>query len=341
MASPDQEKKSLDGLKEQLDFLVKLKAEDFIRDQDLGTRLNFRDGVPYFERMLKLYHDLAKVNLDGIAHALIENHRQLAIQARGYFEQILSFDPNQSNPKSARDGLIDQIRDNYDGHFQRIYTTIAYSIRKGTDFEALEKEARQTVMAVRQSSEDLKKQGDQLKKDAEAVLKSMQDAAAEVGVGHHAINFKTQADEHFQTSQKWLYATCGLGVLGVIALWLLFIGPLKPDVANMNPGQAIYEVVSRLMVFSVISFGIYWAAKNFDSHRHNYVVNKHRQNALTTFQTFVRAADKDQATKNAVLMQAAQAIYMPQPSGYSENGSGSPPPTNVFEVIKKFSPASE
>jgi hypothetical protein len=41
------------------------------------------------------------------------------------------------------------------------------------------------------------------------------------------------------------------------------------------------------------------------------VVDQHRQNALSTFETFMKAAS-DEQMKNAVLLQATQAILTPQ-----------------------------
>ena len=103
---------------------------------------------------------------------------------------------------------------------------------------------------------------------------------------------------------------------------------------DLQLGEAIYHVASRLMAFSVLSFAIYWAAKNHGAHRHNYVINKHRQNALATFQAFTEAAKLDADVKAAVLLQASQAIYAAQSTGYSETMSAPPNPINMVEIIK-------
>ena len=78
-----------------------------------------------------------------------------------------------------------------------------------------------------------------------------------------------------------------------------------------------------------------WTGRVYKAHRHNYVINKHRQNALRTFEAFVKAA-KDEQTKSAVLLQATQCIFSPQPTGYlthEAEPSGSP---QILEIIRSM-----
>jgi len=65
-------------------------------------------------------------------------------------------------------------------------------------------------------------------------------------------------------------------------------------------------------------------------------VNQHRQNALSTFETFVKAAADDQ-TKGAVLLQATQAIFTPQVTGFIAQESDSGGPAQVLEIFRSAS----
>ena len=65
------------------------------------------------------------------------------------------------------------------------------------------------------------------------------------------------------------------------------------------------------------------------------VVNGHRQNALTTFQTFVKAAgDEDKETKNAVLLEATRCIFSPMSTGYL-GGDQETPNSSIVEVLTR------
>jgi hypothetical protein len=66
---------------------------------------------------------------------------------------------------------------------------------------------------------------------------------------------------------------------------------------------------------------------------HNQVINRHRQTALTTFQAFV-GSTSDLQVKNAVLLQATQAIFLPQPSGYLKADNDTPQVNQFFDLVR-------
>ena len=90
---------------------------------------------------------------------------------------------------------------------------------------------------------------------------------------------------------------------------------------------------SRLLVLSVIFFGIAWSASNFKSHKHNEVINRHRQNALRTFETFVKATEEKE-TKDAVLLAATKSIFEGQSSGYLSSEHDQVPSSTIIEILR-------
>lgn len=77
------------------------------------------------------------------------------------------------------------------------------------------------------------------------------------------------------------------------------------------------------------------AAKNYTTHKHNAVVNRHRQNALLTYRALVTAAE-DTGTQDIVLAHAASCIFSPQETGFAtskgDSVSGS---KSVLELLTK------
>ena len=61
-------------------------------------------------------------------------------------------------------------------------------------------------------------------------------------------------------------------------------------------------------------------ARNFLSHTHNAIVNKHRQNALLTFKSLAGAAGNN-SNQDIILTQAAACIFSPQDTGYTKHTS--------------------
>jgi hypothetical protein len=77
-----------------------------------------------------------------------------------------------------------------------------------------------------------------------------------------------------------------------------------------------------------------WCTRNYSAARHNQVVNQHRRNALNTFRAFTEAAAGDEATKNAVLLEATRSIFAPQPTGYGKGENEPQPAAQILEVFR-------
>ena len=130
-----------------------------------------------------------------------------------------------------------------------------------------------------------------------------------------------------------------LGVYAVLSIFIHKISWLSP----INIFETVQMAVSKILIFAVISFVLYLPARNFLSHKHNAVVNRHRQNALMTYKALVEAAGEKQQASEAVLVHAAACIYAPQPTGYAAGGgSDTQGARSVIELLSKpISPGTE
>lgn len=327
-----QEEQARTKLTQELEKLKQITPESLVRTEDLGRQLDFSKGMVVFERVLGLFMALKDANLDNLSYQALNNLATKAEDANQKFKQIKEFNPNQSNPSGTRDTLIQNLGETYHQYFDAISHILAYSVRKGTDFERLESEARQSLTDLQRIKFEQEQKASAMLADIQATLEKVRRAAAEVGVAQHSIHFKEQADDHLSRSRQWLVGTCWLG--GITLLYALGVGAYYIIVApQLNASQSVQLGIAKLFVFSVLYFATLWSAKMFKAHWHNYVVNKHRQNALSTFETFVKAASDDQ-TKNAVLVQATQSIFSQAHSGFvsgEPDGTGTP---QVLEIVR-------
>jgi hypothetical protein len=131
----------------------------------------------------------------------------------------------------------------------------------------------------------------------------------------------------------WLVATVAASAATVgVMIWLVRGSPL----ANAaSPGEITRYVMTRVSTFAVLSYLTVWTSRNYRAHRHLQVLNQHRNKALITFQTFVSAAGTDDATKNAVLLEATRCIFNAGPTAYAteERDGGTVP---IIEIVKSF-----
>lgn len=162
-----------------------------------------------------------------------------------------------------------------------------------------------------------------------SALTSAQTELAKGGVAKHSRIFDRQATIHQKSSDKWLHWGTGLviGAIGFAILMLLIILFLARD----------DEVQLRLAIFSgvivsFLSFGMVICFKNYFAEKHNQLVNAHKGNCLSSFNTFVDAADEER--KAALLLQASQTIFSHQKSGFLSKEADSQSPNPIIEVVK-------
>ena len=62
MATLEQEIQMKETLAKNLEALTSISIGSLIRREELGASLNFEEGKPYFERVLKLFSDIKNAN---------------------------------------------------------------------------------------------------------------------------------------------------------------------------------------------------------------------------------------------------------------------------------------
>ena len=332
-----QEDKALKELRESLNKLTQIQAEDLGRKEELGKAFSFEEEIPIFERTLKLFRDLSECNFDTLPHGVLNKLTQSARQALGEFDRIRNFNlVAEPNPKQARDQIVKNIEDRYPTYFDTLSPTIAYSVRKGTDFARLEREGKESLQLLGRIVIDHETKSKEKLDEMEKTLSKVRQAAAQVGVAQHSVHFMKQTEHHRKSSKVWLVATGIIGIITILFAWF--------SLHNVTSSDSTYQIirftVSRILIISILSYALVWSGKNYSAHKHNEVINKHRQNALSTFETFVKATD-DQETKNAVLLQATHCIFTPQRSGYLGKDS-EPSSTNRFvEILRQIVPSAK
>lgn len=334
----EQEEVERQQLQEVLKKLQEIKSEALIRREDLGKDLHFESGVGYFRRTLSLCDTLGTTQLDGVPLPILQQLRTHANQALAFFKQIQEFDPKQQqNPFQKRDELVNQIRSHYDTLYSVFSPVVAFGIRRGTDFAELERQARSTLQAVEASREEINRVGENLRKEAEAILGTMRSAAAEMGVAQQSIHFADQVRMHAQEGRKWLISSIAIAACVVLFAVITFALNWPPAPESISETGSLIKYLSlRVIILSILLYALVWSSRNYRAHRHNEIVNRHRQTALITFETFVKAAGGDSQTKNAVLLQATQSIFAPQASGYLSTEPEPLPQSTVVEILRKF-----
>ncbi len=169
-------------------------------------------------------------------------------------------------------------------------------------------------------------------KGAEERLKSIEEPLRRISsktvTDLNAREFEDEAISHNRQSYWWLVASaCVLVLLILLGFWF----NRQVEFTNTEQvGAAIEATAFRVLIFSLGTFALIFCTRTYASHRHNFVINRQRSNALKTFEMFANGSS-DAQVKDAILLQAAQCVFSPQTSGYIRN---EPDPTANTQVAR-------
>ncbi|WP_150302903.1 hypothetical protein [Pseudomonas saliphila] len=305
--------------KESLSRIQNFDVASLPRVEDLGARLNFNEVVEPAQILIDLYKRLSVTALQDFPDNVLTPIRDNSNNHYKLFTQIMEFSPEQQDPGTARTNLVKQVVGAYPPAFQALHQYISYSLHRSADFQRLDSDARATLQAIEDKSNKISGDLAKHEKDAKIVLDEIRRVAAEEGVTKQAAHFNAEYEHHTGEADRWQgYAVklaIGLGVFAVISLFLHKIPFLNPETTY----DAIQLSISKFLIFSVMAYMLFLSAKNFLNHKHNAIVNKHRQNALMTHGALVEASG-DEGVRDAVLLQAASCIFSPQSTGYAVSG---------------------
>lgn len=365
----DRQKQYIDPLYTLLRKIAVIDPNTLVQSERLGSELSFERIIPIFSAIASCSSRLAKLDLENVPYGVLSGLLSTFQQIDSVISQIISFSPvNHGNAAQARESFVQQLEDLWNAIYSTAQTTLSSNTEDlaKREIESLAIQVRTSVQMAAEAADSIKTKQAELSTDLEkfleqkktefeiestekfaninVVLDSVRNAAAEAGVSQNSIYFSQEAGEHLSAARKWLEATILVAILLVaFGLWgtklLAWTGTPEPLDAAAFIVQLRFFIQKGLVVFGLI-FALILTTRNYSSARHNYVVNKHRNNALSSFQAFASSAS-DEQTKNAVLMQATQSIFAPQPSGYIKVDGENTAHGSVIEILRTVGGAKD
>lgn len=315
----------LEETQESLSRMQAFDAKSLAREDELGRNFDFSAIIAPAAKLIRLYNQLGLSTLEDFPEAILVQIKQQSDADFNRFQQALDFDPTtveNQNPTLPRDNIIKQVTTAYAPAFQKLFPFISYGTSKAVDFQRMENEARAMLQNVKDEAGEITGQLTDHQSQAQTVLADVRKVAAEQGVSQQAIYFKEESEAHDTLAETWRIRTMKLAyLLGGYAFISIFFHKwawIQPDDAI----QSVQLITSKVLIFGVIAYMLFLSSKNFLSHKHNAIVNKHRQNALMTYTALTDSAASDES-KDIVLNHASSCIFSPQDTGYIKHESSS------------------
>ncbi len=281
--------------------------------------------------ILEVYNNLTKITQNPDFWDLLpENIRNNSIspftEITNVVQQIKDFNPAQGANQSTRDSIANNIRSYYSQLYTPVFLPLEiFNVKKSLssgNIQQLSKEAQDTITEINKQ-----------KAKGEELLKAIQEAAAVGGASKFAGVFGEESRKHKVSANIWLFiSTISAGLI----LWFLYdtftnlTNALKSITTGGDISITLQLFFAKILILSFLSVVFYQIVKNYNANMHLSITNKHRENSLKTFQSFVESTS-DPKTRDIVLVQATQTIFTTGDTGYITSKDGM---ASSFDAVK-------
>jgi hypothetical protein len=322
-----------------VDEITKDSIDSLVTNRDWG-RMNFEGVRKNLELIFGIATPLATLPLELLPEQDINPIRDALAPIAAQIAAMRSFSIEQTNPTGQRDSIMNSLRDQAVNLYAQTQIRIPFLAFQRADVRQNEAKFAQAVADARNLLDTANTQSEAALKEIAGIITAARDAAASVGVAHYTSDFTGETERLEKAAVVWLWAT---GIFGAITILTALIFPfVYPVVGTASQLQAVQVYTSKLVALGVLFTATLWCGRLYKAAKHQAMVNRHRANALKTFQAFVKSASDDQ-TRNAVLLEATRSIFALSASGYldgAESGQGDGA-VKILEVIKSATTAAK
>lgn len=309
-----------------LENFMQINPERIERSVELGDNLKLTKIATVAVEATKLFGKISLETIDLLPDSQLRKINKNAKNLYKTFLEARNFSSTQPDAEKQRAILTDRALSYYSTALEDLAPIILLSgdstlkldqhlkdsderLERFLDDRALDNAETKALL------ESSKAQYETHSAETRELIEELRSALAEHGVSKQSQYYGAQADEHAERADKWGRYTLGwaLGV-GAIALASLLTSKwawLSPD----NTGEAIQLITSKLLFVGMFTFMLVRSSRIYQAHKHNEVINRHKQNSLLTYDALVEAGSHPEI-RNTVLNHAAASIYSTPDSGY-------------------------
>lgn len=319
---------------EAIDDCLQTELSNLVTSSKWGT-LDFEDVESDIHKLFQMLNHFQTLPLELLPDAELTKLVNELKAPQELLQKIRDFSIEEQNPKGVRDSLAQQVITAIDRFYIIAHIWVPYLAYQKGDVQKNIESLNTSVKNASNILDETKTDVETKKKEIDSVVLAAKEASATVGVGHFSSNFETEASTLEGNAEKWLKATGILAGVTLLMTVILYFVLKIPD--NASTAQIVQVLSTKLILITVFFTATLWAGKMYKATMHQMTINKHRANALKTFQAFIKASN-EVSTRDAVLMETTKSIFSVMPSGYIDNEqSNVGKNTNIIEVIKSGS----
>ena len=289
----------------------KLKKEDLIRRSQWGD-INFEAVEGVIETVFWLVEETMKLPIHIIPENVVQESTQRLTNIQNNLAEIDRFSL-AGQPEATRDQLSNSLKDELQRAISAVGLWLPLLALRAGEIENWAGRMRNINAEATASLEDTKQQIERDLNEIEQIKQAARAAAGEAGAAEFTREFRDEADAVETRGKRWLYPTAVFGGAALATAGLIIAGWLGSP--PTTAWEAVYNTGGRFIAIAVLFYAAAWSGRIVLANMHLASVNKHRAISLQTLQAFLKSAE-DPVAKDAVVLEAARAVYENVPSGY-------------------------
>jgi hypothetical protein len=314
-----------------LSGVISTPIENLVSNPDWG-KINFETARNDLELIFDLSNHLKLLPIKILPDSIAANFVGAITRVGQTIQKIRDFNIETTGTPALRDQLVGEIKSHAEAFLTTTQGWIPFLAYQKGDIQKNVKELTNAVTTANQLLDSAKLQIEDKNNEIAKIVTATREASASAGVGVFTQDFQQHATTLQIEANTWLsYTTkCAIGTL--VAAFLSIFIPIDKDATS---AQIFQYISSKVIVLLVLLTATVWCGRVYKALMHQITVNRHRANALKTFQAFIQATDDD-PTRNAVLLETTRSIFANSPSGYLDSADAASDTTGsrVFEIFK-------
>lgn len=304
-----EERESLENLRKSLERVVAYDKPEIYNRGDWGMRISFDNFKNDFERVFSLARIFADLPFKLLPDNEINQIRESVENAANHFQMIDEFDATTANnAQQTVTDLGNQVSEHADNITREMAQWISYLAYQKGDVTKNIEHLETTIGTAENIIEQAKTRIEEKESKINKIIQQAQDFAGDRGVTVFTQQFDKTATQNKEEAGNWLIATITAFSITIIVLVTIMFWA--------TGDLLIYEWLSRAALVGILITVTIWCGKTYRILRHQHDINSQKANGLRSFLSFREAADNDESTRNAVLLETTRAIFSVQESGF-------------------------
>ncbi len=307
------------------------KKEMFIRRSEWGE-ITFESAKKDIETVFWIVKEIVGLPIHILPESVISSSTTRLREIKNTFEGIDAFSIVQGDASSLRDSLTNNLRQEVQNLMSEIGIWLPVLALRAGEIQNWVSQTRETSTQASQILQEIKTYETTQRNEIDKAVEAARAAAGEAGAAEFTHEFRKEVDTVEKRSKQWLWPTGVFSAFALALSVLLMLGLL--GAAPTDTWEAVYKLGGRVIAISVLFYAAVWSGRVVLANMHLASVNKHRAVSLQTLQAFHEAAE-DPAAKDAVVIEAARAVYENVPSGYiGRQVTGQGTGARTLEVVR-------